>query len=382
MSLMSQFYNHPQKLLLNVFANNTTYTPTFDAWHWFAVVGGGGSGGAVSTLAAGHWGIASGGNGANVRYGWVFLRSSQSYTVTIGAGGLAITSTTNTATPGNDGASSTLSGGDLDASIVGTGGKGGLAFRSSYTNDYSTSNYTMENTANAAGSGVGADSVGGLGGRVVLDASMVVGARVNAATGGGACNVKRYASALVRGGDILVDVNTTGVLEVWASTGGGGTGGIGGDIIGQGNGSSAGSSGGGSADAGLAQYTTVRVLGGVGSGTLDYLEPGGIGGACHYSPTEALINATPCAGGDGGGGGNWFPTPEGTYNNTVSGVTPFGAGGRWGGGSGMCNQDAKGAYSGGPNGGGGGAYSGSGNASSGAGGKGVIVLQAFISPRV
>jgi hypothetical protein len=368
MSLMSQFYNHPQKVNLYVFTANGSYTPVVDAWHWFTVVGAGGSGAFANGI--GQWNIATGGNGGNVRVGWVFLRAAQTYTITVGAGGVSITGIAGV--NGNDGGTSSISGGDLSASIVAGGGKGGKFSETSYTVAYNVTPLTVENDANTAGSGAGVEYSGGKGGKVTLNGSaLIVTDTFTAATGGGAANLFGVGAASCRGGDIT----HTGFAgtSTGLSSGGGGCGGSGGDFSGS---QSQTSGGGGTAGNGGSR------AGGLGTGLTDYLTPGGEGGDTFDGILSTQDDNLVDAGIGGGGGG--FPIGSLTYWIE----RPAGHGTRWGGGGGSgfpvtSNEDLNCAGNGGPNGGGGGGNAitpASKNGKSGAGGAGAVILQAYISP--
>lgn len=366
------------------FTADGTYSPAVDAWHWFTVIGGGGSGAAakVSAIAAGLTVACTGGNGGSVRYGWVFLKASETYTVTIGAGGaLQSVPGGNTGIAGATGGESKLTGGDLSADIVAKGGTaGGFHYGSTSGKDYSGGNaITLENAANAAGSGAGVEALGGKGGKFDVDVNTDTGFDYFFSTGGGAANIYGVAPAGIRGGDVHFTIR--GDENRSAASGGGGVGGTGGDISADENTGGLvdyGSSGGGSAGDGVASSSEDAgdrdVPGGSGTGTTEYLEPGGEGGGVEYIGTDPFASTF---GGAGGGGGA-------VYHVTTGEVGIAGGGGRYAGGAGVTTADNApdiSAGTGGANGGGGGgvtAYSSVGN--SGAGGSGVVVLQGFFSP--
>jgi len=372
MSLISQFYNHPQKVTTTAFSSSGSYSPPVDAWHWFVIAGGGGGGACVvNATSTGWWRVACGGNGGSVRFGWVFLKAAETYTITIGSGGSSIVPTTTTAQSGNAGSESKMTGGDLVADIVAKGGKGGTYLSTQYnTNDYSTTPVTYENAANDAGSGLGSEGLGGKGGKVTLSNDIASGDYGCIASGGGAANAYVISPANIRGGDI----DKVSFGPVYASSGGGGTGGTGGDIADAD--SNVGSSGGGTAGDG---QEGDDAAGGLGSSNTGLVTPGGAGGKSINDPfTQAESDLI--QGGDGSGGGAAFPDGPGDFDNSYG---TSGSGGTFGGGAGGAHKfENDNAGNGGAYGGGGGGIASADESGpeSGAGGSGLVYLEGYFSP--
>lgn len=402
MSLISQFFNHPQRAQQVIFTGSGTYSPPVDSWHWFTVVGGGGGGAVIKGDVQQAWYLATGGNGGSVRSGWVFLSSSQTYTITVGAGGASVdTVSLNTAVAGSVGSQSEISGGDLGATIIGRGGKGG---KGAYvtSGDYSTTPYTLTNDANAAGSGAGTDSAGGLGGAFSLKINFTnfsTGSTLHVGTGGGAANIKNNSAGSIRGGDYTISADWADDSSNYAMcTGGGGVAGRGGDFssdqttpytprqaIATGGGGSGGNAADLDQDSSQTEFDDNGSAGGPGTGLTEYLDPGGAGGVGWRAAQEGIEGEPTQAeqdGGDGAGGGSNTDTGDADDNHS-------GSGGRFGGGAGMSNTTGltsgwKRPGDGGVGGGGGGhsyATTSSTNYPSGAGGDGVVVLIGYFSPQ-
>ena len=262
-------------LINRAFKTSGTFTPTVSGLYTVIVIGAGGSGGSARSYGTSHVATASGGGAGGTSIKTLALVSGQSYTVTVGAGGAARTTTSGTgisAINGIDGGVTSFSGSGISTISV-TGGAGGLAAALS------------SGTANAAaalggvGSGGDINYTGGASG-----ASQASNTFQPCASGGGAVNFKgtAFASGSALGGGLV--------------TGGAGIGGTSNYQAGGGTGGNAAFNVGGPAD--FISFVAPLELTGLGGQISPLIVPGvGGGGAGITSATPA--QTSPAYGGGG-----------------------------------------------------------------------------------
>ncbi len=121
------------------FMTSQTWTPSYDLTGYVYVIGGGGSGG----VCYGGNGGACGGGAGGCAVSKLDLSSGTTYTITIGAGGAAPTTSSNT--NGNTGGATSFAGSGI-STMTGNGGAGGVS---------RPSNNTTQATAAAGGTATG-----------------------------------------------------------------------------------------------------------------------------------------------------------------------------------------------------------------------------------
>tara|TARA_B100000927_G_scaffold288367_1_gene282857 strand:- start:524 stop:1552 length:1029 start_codon:yes stop_codon:yes gene_type:complete len=149
------------------FLGSQSWTPAYDMEAYVYVIGAGGSGCAGSNSAD----FLSGGGAGGCAISKLTLSSGTAYTVTIGAGGARVTSTSGY-TVGNAGGNSSLSGSDI-STMTGNGGSGGLRIQ------YETLGSGNGAAGGTATGGTLANFTGGKGGGITSQLS-------SARSGGGA----------------------------------------------------------------------------------------------------------------------------------------------------------------------------------------------------
>ena len=199
---------------------STTLTPAFNFTALVHVVGAGGSGGATDGE-SGKISIGTGGGAGGHAISKLNFTSGVTYTITIGAGGEAITTSAASVSNGNAGGASSISGSDITTMTANGGGAG----QGSAPTSIATHTEAGGTGGTATGGNI-ANLTGGAGGAVscVKDGNNRTGF---IATGGGALNIGRGAFA---GGSVTTSATSnTGMRR---STGGGGTGGKAADLTG------------------------------------------------------------------------------------------------------------------------------------------------------
>lgn len=307
---LSKFQN------LKVALSTENWTPPVTGTYRVHVFGAGGSGGAYRAATATIGGATGGGAGGYARK-TLTLSSEVAYTLTVGAGGAAVSATAdNTGANGNAGGNSSISGSDISTITANGGGAGGQT----------SSADTLAGASGGAATGGDVNYTGGGSGSVTG-----VG---NKATGGGATALfgTSYASG---------DANSSSVSFA-AATGGAGIGGKSGDATASTVASY--SAGGGTAGPSASQSNAVASTSALAFSA--YPAPftgGGTGG--QGSVNGAAVNGLVL----GGGGGR-----AGTATSAFLGVA--GTGGQAGGGGGGSATQNQ-------------------NATSGKGGDGVILIE-------
>lgn len=262
----------------------------------------GGSG--TGAVIRGGNGFVTGGGAGGKCIKKVKLTAGDTLNFTVGAGGAAISLTSNGQSNGNDGGDTTVTGPNSLNMIAG-GGKGGK---------FSTALAITHGGAGGTSSGGDENLTGGRGGSVLAHHASSISRR---ATGGGALPV---VSDGHRGGDVLTPANT---YEV---TGGGGAGGRGGDVLATAT-QHGGTGGGGSVTRGVDKDLTVPQTAG-GKALLGIAAPGkidvplvpwfpysGEGTAGHYSTTVPSAD-----GGPGGGSGGAANSSTGAMSSKGPGI--------------------------------------------------------------
>lgn len=172
------------------FLSSTTYTaPSNIKGAYVLVIGGGGAGGCAFRVSSG-FPKAAGGGAGGVAASYFDLTASQSYTVTVGGGGAPFGRTTQGASTGASGGSSSFSGSGI-TTVSATGGGGGTAIISGSV------------TGGAGGAGSGGNLfnyTSGAGGGNVFTGTSSNGSFSGA--GGGACNIFGIAASTLVGGVI------------------------------------------------------------------------------------------------------------------------------------------------------------------------------------
>ena len=353
------------------FTSSRTWSPSFDCKAMVYVIGAGGSGASIYLYqAANYLSAGSGGAAGGCATSLLDLKSAHTYTMTIGAGGVATAQTYNTGSAGAAGGNTTfVDGSGTISTMTGNGGGGG--------------NYQVSSSANASAAGAtgGAASGGTLGnvtggGSGAASKTHSAGAYGYVVTGGGAVGINGvgYSSGSISTG------GWTGGNPV--ATGGAGVGGSSGGWSSTSAGNYAATAGGSANGPSADGSNTVTIVSGpVGLGDgfnpANALSLGGSGGAVNASAGQGADNTGNIAQAAMGAGGG--PFYEWQYKPWVGQ-----AGGTFAGGGPCCmgNQSIHEASVGGAGGlGGGGGAGGRRNASNysssqgGAGGAGVIIIQ-------
>lgn len=215
-----------------------------------------GAGGAGATYIAGGGAYVkcSGGGAGAVAYDFLSVNASDTFTITIGAGGVSTINNTSLAQAGVAGTSTTITGPSAYSLTVGGGGAGNV----------------VDSSATGVAGGAGGTATGGssscikyAGGRGG-DISYTGGGSGNyygSCTGGGGVNLFGLtAQTGTRGGDLPTAPTTKSAGAGWLATGGGGIGGTGGDIT-YSLGSSQGASSGGGGSLGSANTISSNNVG-------------------------------------------------------------------------------------------------------------------------
>tara|TARA_R110001632_G_scaffold469_1_gene1633 strand:- start:771 stop:3029 length:2259 start_codon:yes stop_codon:yes gene_type:complete len=167
-----------------------TYTPTQNGTATFFAFGGGGAGGVLRSSYTNPYGRAAGGGAGGAAYKEMTVTTSDSYTITIGAGGATSGNISqNTTQTGNSGSSTTVTGTGI--SITGTGGSGGTVLSQGTGN-----NVALSGPAGGSGSG-GDGTITGASGEDIA-ASTYTG-RISSAGGTGYSSSIRWQFAYLRG---------------------------------------------------------------------------------------------------------------------------------------------------------------------------------------
>ena len=197
---------------------STTLTPAFNFTALVHAIGAGGSGGATDGE-NGAICIGTGGGAGGHAISRLNFTSGVTYTITIGAGGAAITTSAASVDDGNAGGATSISGSDITTMTANGGGAGqGSAPTSIATHT------EVGGTGGTATGGNIANLTGGAGGAVscIKDGNNRSGL---IATGGGAINIGRGAFA---GGAVTTFASSNTAMR--RSTGGGGVGGKAADL--------------------------------------------------------------------------------------------------------------------------------------------------------
>lgn len=150
------------------FLGSQSWTPAYDMEAYVYVIGGGGSG----TVGSNSADFLSGGGAGGCAISKLTLSSGTAYTITIGAGGARVT-TSSGYTVGNAGGNTSLSGSGI-STMTGNGGSGGLRI------DYASLGSALDGASGgAATGGTLANFTGGKGGGIASQLE-------NARSGGGA----------------------------------------------------------------------------------------------------------------------------------------------------------------------------------------------------
>ena len=197
---------------------STTLTPAFNFAALVHVIGAGGSGGATDGE-NGAICIGTGGGAGGHAISRLNFTSGVTYTITIGAGGEAITTSAASVDDGNAGGASSISGSDITTMTANGGGAG----QGSAPTSIATHTEAGGTGGTATGGNI-ANLTGGAGGAVscVKDGNNRSGL---IATGGGALNIGRGAFA---GGAVTTSATSNTAMR--RSTGGGGVGGKAADL--------------------------------------------------------------------------------------------------------------------------------------------------------
>lgn len=167
-----------------------TYTPTQNGTATFFAFGGGGAGGVLRSSYTNPYGRAAGGGAGGAAYKEMTVTTSDSYTITIGAGGATSGDISqNTTQTGNSGSSTTVTGTGI--SITGTGGSGGTVLSQGTGN-----NVALSGAAGGSGSG-GDGTITGASGEDIV-ASTYTG-RISSAGGTGYSSSLKWQFAYLRG---------------------------------------------------------------------------------------------------------------------------------------------------------------------------------------
>lgn len=197
---------------------STTITPSFNFIALVHAVGSGGSG-AGTDGESGKICIGTGGGAGGHAISRLKFTSGVTYTITIGAGGEAITTSAASVSDGNAGGATSISGSDITTMTANGGGAG----QGSAPTSIATHTETGGTGGTATGGNI-ANLTGGAGGAVscIKDGNNSSGL---IATGGGAINIGRGAFA---GGAVTTQASSTTAMR--RSTGGGGVGGKAADL--------------------------------------------------------------------------------------------------------------------------------------------------------
>tara|TARA_B100001059_G_C17829113_1_gene583411 strand:- start:2254 stop:3375 length:1122 start_codon:yes stop_codon:yes gene_type:complete len=350
------------------FTGSTTWSPMFDCKALVYVIGGGGAGASNYLYQANTYQqCGSGGAAGGCATSLLDLKSAHTYTLTIGAGGVAVAKTYNTGAAGGAGGNTTFADGSGTIStMTGNGGGGG--------------NFQVNQSANTSAAAATGGSASG-------------GTLANVTGGASGAATKPYTSSsygFVCTGGGSVGINGVGFSSGAAEssgytagnpmiTSGAGVGGSSGSMSGFNYGSTSGGSANGPSANGASTVTLVSGVAGIGDG---------------FSPANALSlggssGDTNVANGQGSNDTGYIAIAEPGAGGTASyepGYSPWvaQAGGVFAGGGAMAmgNQSLSVASAGGAGGLGAGGGAGGrrnnsnyGTSSGGAGGSGVIIIQ-------
>lgn len=333
-----------------VFTLSTTFTPAMDCYARIFVLGGGGSGAASLTPVVTSSSCATGGGAGAFCCSEVRLSASTAYTVTVGAGGAAVTENIEGVEAGIAGGNSVFSGTGI-TTITANGGAGGTAAINAGATNL---------TGAAGGTGSGGNKFNLTGGAAGDADAVDSTSRTLSASGGGAPAIfgEGY-----RGGH----ANTTNTgSQRFCASGGAGIGGRGGDATLSSSAGDCVSQAGGTGGPGKDITDAVTTWSNSNESgvtyavsTTDYQHDSIFSGLKVAAPTTEAVGGRFGCGSCGGRG-------------SVSTAGWFG-----GGGGSMSDGIGPNAGRGGYGGGGGGAIrpAGSGTAASGAGGGGLVVIQ-------
>ena len=309
---------------------STAYTPFRDEWVLLILIGAGGSGAMCHSISSQDYAAAQGGSAGGTVFQLARLKQGVEYTVTIGAGGAARSSSSggyNSA--GAAGENTTFSGTGF-STITALGGPGGGVYLVNPTVALTYYNLTRQTVS---GSGGDDQYAGGSGGAITYR-NNGTGTQPTFASGGGAPNLLGIASADCDGGYIIAD-NVSGLdVEVMSATGGGGGGGTGGVLI------------------HTSSVTDYNSGGGGAAGPGDYFGNGGVGqwftfDSPAYIPTGVGGEGDPTTPTDGGHGAGGGATIGATYAGDSQSLGGGGANARYDSTSSIAKHAGNGGYGGG-----------------------------------
>jgi len=318
-----------------VIGTSKTFTAPLTGRIKVIITGGGGQGAFVAnsnSTGKGNYGSGTGGGAGGYSEKTFAVTAGETFTVTIGAGGATTLAMNdiNSTRVGNDGNNTSFvtASAAVSVNMVANGGGGGQM-----QSGGSGSAHTVAGGTGGTASGGDFNYTGGAGGTVTRVAGNGSSCVV---TGGGA--VALYGTAY-RGGNISVTA-ALGDVYYAAASGGGGVGGIGGDLTITASGVTTGTiepifiSDGGSTTIAGASYQGASSANFEGlytsgaptaSATINQLDAQGSGGPSKYATGGTVMNAYP--GAYGGGSGGAVHTPDGAYYHNHYPTGGFGGGG-------------------------------------------------------